>query len=113
MYLCCSSLHTHNLQNTGTIPILFQVRTAAAEALVAIAQILDSEDVGKHVLTIVLCYAHDEDDQRRTTAVPVCFTQRIFRSVIVIAFPFKNFFGVRAFFIVFRASFLSTHSVWQ
>ena len=48
-----------------------QVRHAAGPALVSIARLLDPEDVEKHVLTMVLCMAHEESDVPRTTAVPV------------------------------------------
>eukprot|EP01083_Nonionella_stella_P202998 741055_1 len=47
------------------------VRQASSTALVAIAGLLDNEDVGKHVLTMVLCMAHEDNEQHRTTAVPL------------------------------------------
>jgi len=46
-----------------------EVRAAACDALVRVADVLRGDDVGKVVLTLVLNLAHDERDEQRTTAV--------------------------------------------
>jgi hypothetical protein len=48
-----------------------EVRAAACDALVRVADVLRGDDVGKVVLTLVLNLAHDERDEQRTTAVHV------------------------------------------
>lgn len=47
------------------------VRAAACDSLVRVADVLRGDDVGKVVLTLVLNLAHDERDEQRTTAVHV------------------------------------------
>jgi hypothetical protein len=42
---------------------------AAAASLSQIASVLTGDDVGTIVLTLVLCLAHDEKDERRITAM--------------------------------------------
>jgi hypothetical protein len=50
--------------------MLVQVRIAAGESLVSVASLMRKEDGGKHVLTIVLQLAHDdEQEDLRMTAV--------------------------------------------
>ncbi|EQC39152.1 hypothetical protein SDRG_03358 [Saprolegnia diclina VS20] len=47
-----------------------EVRHIACESLVTIAEIIKSEDQGQHVLTLVLPFAHEDDDeQMRITAL--------------------------------------------
>jgi hypothetical protein len=46
-----------------------EVRNSAGHALVALTKILDAPDMEHHVLTTVLCLAHDEHDEHRSTAV--------------------------------------------
>jgi hypothetical protein len=47
------------------------VRVSSSEALVRIAHLLDLDDIGTIVLTMVLNLAHDESDEQRVTAVGV------------------------------------------
>ncbi len=49
-----------------------EVRTSSSEALVRVAHLMDDEEIGRIILTLVLCLAHDESDEQRTTAVAVC-----------------------------------------
>jgi HEAT repeat protein len=47
-----------------------KVRQAASEALVQTAGLLDTADLGRHVLTVVLQLAHDDErEDLRVTAV--------------------------------------------
>ena len=47
-----------------------EVRQASSEALVKVARLVRAPDVGRHVLTIVLQLAHDdENEELRMTAV--------------------------------------------
>lgn len=47
-----------------------EVRTAAGDSLVAVAGLVNREDLGPYVLTIVLQLAHDEENEElRMTAV--------------------------------------------
>eukprot|EP01006_Ploeotia_vitrea_P035466 TRINITY_DN65877_c14_g1_i1.p1 TRINITY_DN65877_c14_g1~~TRINITY_DN65877_c14_g1_i1.p1 ORF type:complete len:913 (+),score=448.99 TRINITY_DN65877_c14_g1_i1:27-2765(+) len=48
-----------------------EVRLSASRAVVAVAKVMDSEDVGSVILTLVLSMAHDEADDVRMTAVGV------------------------------------------
>jgi hypothetical protein len=48
-----------------------EVRALSSEALVRIAHLMDDEEIGRLILTLVLCLAHDESDEQRTTAVSV------------------------------------------
>lgn len=48
---------------------LLEVRQSASRALAQVAAVLHGDDVGKTVLTLVLCLAHAEGDEQRTTAV--------------------------------------------
>jgi hypothetical protein len=48
---------------------LQEVRQSAGRALAQVAAVLHGDDVGKTVLTLVLCLAHAEGDEQRTTAV--------------------------------------------
>ena len=53
-----------------TAHCLSQVRHAAGEGLVAVAELLRVEDQGQHILTIVLQLSHDdEQDELRMAAV--------------------------------------------
>ena len=46
-----------------------EVRGSAGHALVALARVLDALDMEQRVLTSVLCLAHDDHDEHRSTAV--------------------------------------------